>query len=366
MGLFDFLNKPSPQVMRDALNEAVKKSQEYARNGDRENALKVLVEHKDWGWNAPNYLVFLGDAYFNADYAAEAMECYKRSIELKADNAIAHTNLGRIYFKERDYAKAAQAFRQGVYLMEAAPGKYNKLDCFVAFEGYGLCLAGIGQKAEGEKYIKKAKSFGYRVNDSLKQMVGLSVADAGKWNAFKEALFSKMPFLRETLRAGVSEDSIKAAEAEIGAAFPSELKGLYLTNDGDNNEALCGMMLGFRFLSLQAMLTEWRSMKAIAEYAGKRWLPFGSDNGGNFIAVSLDPDNSGKTGQVINFGRDERVVTVIADSLGALFERFTRIVNSRDFYIGEYDGEDVILLGTDDVDEGSYLTDYLKSENSVK
>ena len=235
MGLFDFLNKPSPQVMRDALNEAVKKSQEYARNGDRENALKVLVEHKDWGWNA-----------------------------------------------------------------------------------------------------------------------------------YKEALFSKMPFLRETLRAGVSEDSIKAAEAEIGAAFPSELKGLYLTNDGDNNEALCGMMLGFRFLSLQAMLTEWRSMKAIAEYAGKRWLPFGSDNGGNFIAVSLDPDNSGKTGQVINFGRDERVMTVIADSLGALFERFTRIVNSRDFYIGEYDGEDVILLGTDDVDEGSYLTDYLKSENSVK
>ena len=39
---------------------------------------------------------------------------------------------------------------------------------------------------------------------------------------------------------------------------------------------------------------------------------------------------------------------------------------SKDFYIGEYDGEEVILLGTDDVDEGSYLIDYLESENSVK
>ena len=65
-------------------------------------------------------------------------------------------------------------------------------------------------------------------------------------------------------------------------------------------------------------------------------------------------------------GRDEKEVTVLAESLGALFERFTRIVCSEDFYIGDYDGKDVILLGTDDVDEGSYLTDYLKSENSVK
>ncbi len=107
-------------------------------------------------------------------------------------------------------------------------------------------------------------------------------------------------------------------------------------------------------------------MKSIPEYSDKKWIPFSSDGGGNFIAVDPEPDTDGKTGRVINFGRDEKEVTVLAESLGALFERFTRIVCSEDFYLGDYDGEDVILLGTDDVDEGSYLTDYLKSENSVK
>ena len=193
-----------------------------------------------------------------------------------------------------------------------------------------------------------------------------SIPDVPEWSAYIKTLFSKMPFLKETLRPGAAVDSIKTTEVEIGFAFPAELKKLYLTNDGDNNEALCGMILGFRFLSLDEMFSEWRSMKNIAEYADKRWLPFGSDNGGNFIGVNVDPDSSGKAGRVIFFGRDEQEETVIADSLGALFERFTRIIMSPDFYIGDYDGEEVILLGTDDVDEGSYLIDYLKSENSVK
>lgn len=191
-------------------------------------------------------------------------------------------------------------------------------------------------------------------------------SDAPEWNAYTQTLFSKMPFLEKTLRAGVSENSIKTAEAELGFGFPKELKNLYLSNDGDNNEAVCGMMLGFRFLSLEGMLSVWRSMKNVPQYADKRWLSFGSDSGGNFIGVNLDPDDSGKAERIVFFGRDEQEETVIADSLGALFERFTRIIMSKDFYIGEYDGEEVILLGTDDVDEGSYLIDYLESENSVK
>ena len=39
---------------------------------------------------------------------------------------------------------------------------------------------------------------------------------------------------------------------------------------------------------------------------------------------------------------------------------------SDDFYVGEYDGEEVIWLGADDDDEGAYLIDYLRSEDSVK
>ena len=34
--------------------------------------------------------------------------------------------------------------------------------------------------------------------------------------------------------------------------------------------------------------------------------------------------------------------------------------------IGEYDDEKVILLGTDDIDEGAYTPDYLRRPDSVK
>jgi cell wall assembly regulator SMI1 len=95
-------------------------------------------------------------------------------------------------------------------------------------------------------------------------------------------------------------------------------------------------------------------------------MPIGSDGGGNFIGVDLELNKNGTVGQVIGFGRDEQGKTVLAENLAELFDRFTRIVCSEDFHIGEYDGEKVIVLGADDVEEGSYLTDYLKSADSVK
>ncbi len=214
-----------------------------------------------------------------------------------------------------------------------------------------------------------------------------NTGEKSTWNAYKNALFMKMPFLRPTLRKGASVAEIRAAESEIGYAFPEALKELYLANDGDDRERLCGMILGFHFLSLEEMLTEWRSLKSIAGdeslnkndrfssvpagyvrrcYADAGWIPFCSPGGGNYIGVDLNPDAFGSAGQIINFGRDEIEKTVLAEDLNAFFARLTRIVHSTDFHIGEYDGEKVVLLGKGDAEEGFYLTDYLKAAGSVK
>ncbi len=37
------------------------------------------------------------------------------------------------------------------------------------------------------------------------------------------------------------------------------------------------------------------------------WFPFAYDGGGNFFAVDMAPDINGTAGQIISFGRDERV-----------------------------------------------------------
>ena len=207
------------------------------------------------------------------------------------------------------------------------------------------------------------------------------------WNAYKEALFEKMPQLSETLNEGVSNKDIKAAQAKMGLNFPEYLKELYLTNNGDDNEAICGMIMGLHFLSLESLLNEWMGLKKIADdpkinnsgsfsstpmasikrcYADVKWIPFCTDGSGNFIGIDLAPGPNGKAGQIINFGRDEGNKAVLAKDLNAFFERLVRITKSDDFHIADYDGEDVILLGTDDIEEGFHLTDYLRSPDSVK
>lgn len=210
------------------------------------------------------------------------------------------------------------------------------------------------------------------------------------WNTYKDELFSKLPFLRDTLNEGASEEEISAVEAKIGVTFPDDLRTLYLDNNGDNGEAVCGVLLGFHMLDLDELYYQWKGWKDIIDkrapedienssfntsepegcikkrYADLKWIPICEDGSGNHIGVDLDPDVNGKVGQIINFGRDEYDKTVLADSLNSFFERLTRIVNSEDFFIGDFDGEDVVFLGADNEEEGSHLTDYLRRSDSVK
>lgn len=208
------------------------------------------------------------------------------------------------------------------------------------------------------------------------------------WNVYKKELFTRMPVLRETLNQGASEDAVRAAEAEIGVTFPAELREMYLANDGDEAE-ICGVLLGFHFLSLDELLSEWRSWKELAEnaelnapdhftstppgrikrrYADAKWIPLCSDSGGNFIGIDLDPDVNGRAGQVINFGRDEHNKVVLEVNLNAFLERLTRIIRSDDFVIedDEFADGQIICFGPEDRDGHYHLTEYLVSEGSVK
>lgn len=56
------------------------------------------------------------------------------------------------------------------------------------------------------------------------------------------------------------------------------------------------------------------------KYFHYKWLPLFSDYGGNYIGIDLDPDTEGKKGQIINFGRDEEDMIVLAKSLDEFFD----------------------------------------------
>ena len=85
------------------------------------------------------------------------------------------------------------------------------------------------------------------------------------WNAYKDELIGRLLFLRETLNTGVSEADISAAEQVIGVSFPESLKSLYLDSNGDNEEAACGMIMGFHFLTLEQVVSECQHWSGIAQ-----------------------------------------------------------------------------------------------------
>lgn len=81
------------------------------------------------------------------------------------------------------------------------------------------------------------------------------------------------------------------------------------------------------------------------KYFHYKWIPIFSDFGGNYIGMDLDPDIKGKKGQIINFGRDEENMFVLADNLREFF----------DFIIQEIKKPSSILLNSE-----SHLHDILK------
>lgn len=56
------------------------------------------------------------------------------------------------------------------------------------------------------------------------------------------------------------------------------------------------------------------------KYFHYKWVPVFSDYSGNYIGIDMDPDIKGKRGQIINFGRDEDSMTVLANSLEEFFD----------------------------------------------
>ena len=148
-----------------------------------------------------------------------------------------------------------------------------------------------------------------------------------------------LPQLIDGLQRPASGQDIDRAVAKIGRPLPPELRELYLLHDGETEKGV-GLFFGLPFIPLQRLIDErqvWDDVEAdvgsdpmMSEfltstpetsiklaYANRGWLPISIDWSGNHIGIDTDPGSSGKYGQIINFGRDEDNMFVIAPSLAA-------------------------------------------------
>lgn len=147
-----------------------------------------------------------------------------------------------------------------------------------------------------------------------------------------------------------SDDAIERLSARIGRSLPESLVDVYKVCDGGpevpGDPLAANLFYSYRFLAVEDVVAIVDGLDivrrdpnqdfypraipsqppgAIKElYVGDGWVPFAHDGAGGHLAIDYDPGPSGTVGQVINFGRDDRVHFQLALDFEAFLERVVR------------------------------------------
>lgn len=171
----------------------------------------------------------------------------------------------------------------------------------------------------------------------------MSVEDA--WEAIHDWLAFHHPTMLGLLNGPADFAAFAPLEEKIGHKLPDAFKESYLIHDG--SDYLAGILIGCPLMPLkevarcQAMWADIAGDTGLVEelsedrrphppgavralYANRNWLPFAGDSQ-HYIAIDFDPDTGGVPGQIINAGRDDETLHVIANS----FEEFMVFVASQ-------------------------------------
>ena len=210
-----------------------------------------------------------------------------------------------------------------------------------------------------------------------------------QWKKVIQTCEGKFIGYSKLLNPPATKEDIKKIETKMSFTLPDDLVEIYLSNNGDS-ERLLGTLLGLPFLSLDEMFVQWNTWNEIINlegeetmedlsslctsnpkntikilYANKKWIPIGHDYSGNHIGIDLDPDVSGKVGQVINFGRDEDNKFVIADSLLDFLKILEKLIQDNQFEIklDEKDSNRVLCGWKENIHPIDSLIGLIKEKN---
>ena len=158
------------------------------------------------------------------------------------------------------------------------------------------------------------------------------------WSEYVAWLAEHVPAAHANLAPGATDETIAALERDLGVELPEPVRAVWRINDGqvrtmvaeDLAEATpCLPTLSF--LSTAMVARVWRMWEEVrraeteadlqelhdgtrsavpgvvrALYTSPRWIPLWADpTEPDYVGLDLDPGEAGRSGQLINFGRNE-------------------------------------------------------------
>jgi len=158
-----------------------------------------------------------------------------------------------------------------------------------------------------------------------------------------------------SLRPGATDESIFAAEREIGVCFPEVVRESYRRHDGQLRDGPW-LLYGREFLSLERLVEEWRVWKDLLDggdfdgatsepdefirddWWSAAWIPLTYDGCGNHDCLDLAPTDKGLAGQIIDFWHDSADRTRVATGFHEWLSAFAADMESGEVVRSPDDG----------------------------
>lgn len=156
------------------------------------------------------------------------------------------------------------------------------------------------------------------------------------WEELMSWLERHSPTLKQTLAPGAEPQQIYQFERRFGRPLPRTIRCFFGLQQGQTEDAPCGLFDHWELLSLGAIRELWEASvwgndeedQDLVEVQGPvkpvvvnpLWLPFAHDHSGNCLCFDLDPAAGGQVGQVIEVFFDTFERRVLALGLDAYLE----------------------------------------------
>ncbi len=159
------------------------------------------------------------------------------------------------------------------------------------------------------------------------------------WSRIESWLESNAPEVLRDLQPPASADAIRGAEQELRVELPADVVASYEVHDGQRGAAE-PLIDGWAPLRIESVVKHWTTLGELldkgdfgdneADARGpvkplwwcQRWVPLLHNESGDYRCADLDPADGGQPGQIVTFLHAAPDREVVADSFGALLERF--------------------------------------------